>query len=1238
MTNSVPAAPVPPPRRRHPRRLVVWRIIWLSLFLLGLFLFIRGYQARQYRETIPDEARARSLAQRFHKVVEQRMEKGRALAEKVVDYRPAPLGVNLLEYCEQDIIPPLRTDHLELLVARQDSIILWTLRYGADTWTQLQELGEGYIHLYGRWYYVRHYDFPDHRAYVLANIRSDYPVENQYFTQTWDPSLSFLFSERVPPLEAECRDLFSYTERIERSWSDNRISVGFLLLFLALLAFPSLSPPTRRMLWSVLGSSFALGLHWFCKSNGWLVGEFGDFFTPKIFAISGWLSSFADLFYYALFCLGVVLQVRWITPLEELSKPEGERSIGFAVAWLLGTTFLLQAFTSLVHQVVFNATITLTPYSFANMSPYALSVFFSLAVFGVSTALASIVAARLINHLPLWAKGLIWATVFLLDYFILHLHHSLSIGCVCFFSSPIFLIVAVLHWKKDFTLFTGYYILVALLFTGAVALVLDHTDAEKDRDVRDYIAESLTNERDLTLEFLFTHLTAKIKSDSTLIALANASEPDIEAINAYFRKRFHRDYLLEYDIQLTFCYPETNILIDQTALTNCQSFFSRMIYAHGTLLLGTNFYYLVNQNGRISYLGLFNFSDPAHGRRSTLYIELDSKLPHYYWGYPELLVDKKYARPAPLMGISSAIYLDNQLMSQTGDYHYPVQLLEDLLSLKEKETKLFDKLGYSHFVKRLNPHTVTIVSKPLLKPIELLGGIAYLGLIFIVVFNFILLPARVLNINSFFIYGLAGRIQRLILYMMLFYIPLSFISIQYVLRSSLQSDAVAHLQDKLAIVLNDLEASPSILPSLLHDSLFANWELTSLSNKLYCDINLYDTEGWLVGSSRAEIFRKHLLGGRIHVAAWNRLHCQYASQWVQNECIGGMDYASIYAPIYHGGKLTAYLNLPYFRSPSVVQHEYIHLVALILNVLLLFTCAKVFVMFHFTTQITRQLHVLRHGVENVSLANANRPLIYRGNDEIGALVTSYNRMLAQIAESAEDLAKNERENAWKEMARQIAHDIKNPLTPMKLGLQHLILMKQQGREDWDERFESYAKTLGDQIEALTQTADTFTRFATLTLGNAERTSVGVVLRSSLDLFRSHKEIAFKQSISLTDDTEVYIDPTNLQRVFNNLFTNAVQALHATPEPQICVTAAVENNWVRIHVADNGPGIDPAVRDKIFNVNFTTKSTGLGLGLAITANIVRSAGGSISFESVAGQGTTFTVALPLMLKLSSPVGS
>ena len=245
------------------------------------------------------------------------------------------------------------------------------------------------------------------------------------------------------------------------------------------------------------------------------------------------------------------------------------------------------------------------------------------------------------------------------------------------------------------------------------------------------------------------------------------------------------------------------------------------------------------------------------------------------------------------------------------------------------------------------------------------------------------------------------------------------------------------------------------------------------------------------------------------------------------------------------------------------------------------------------------------------------------------LIATYNRMVSDIQEKAARLRESERESAWKEMARQIAHDIKNPLTPMKLGVQHLVHLKKSGAKDWDERFLKYAQMLEAQIDSLAETADTFTRYATLTLENAERTPLCKAIEQSLWLFRSHENIDWVVDLSAVENVEVFIDPTNLQRVFNNLFSNAVQAMQQTAKPRIAVKGILQGTVVRVFVEDNGVGIAPALHDKIFKVNFTTKSTGLGLGLAITANILKSAGGDISFKTKEGRGTTFMVSLPII---------
>lgn len=1203
------------------------RVLGGMVLLSGLFLFLQGLQLRVLKRPVVGSDDDRAIVTRFHSVINERISNTKALVQQCVRVMPHESPYAGAEFYEKQILPGIRAEHVEILLAQQDSIIAWSFAYGPNDWEELKTLDKGYIWLYGKWYYAEMYTFDEYRCAVLAFIRSDYKVQNSYLESAWDSSLSFLYGERVPTLAKEAPELFSHSERLERYWSDNLIFFGFIILFLFFLFLPAFFR-SHRVLCSILGATVALLLLMLCKYNNWLADELGDFFNPELFAVSSVISSFGDLFLYTLYCLGLLLQLRYLTPVPQRYDPAPQRHLGWVVVWFLVTLVVLGFFNMLIHELVLNSTISLTPYSFANMSIYALSAFVSLAILCAVIAMASVIEIRLLQPFSLKVRVIAWSLLFVLyvlsQYFLFGIQNYLCI--VLFFPQSLVALYCIRRTQTK-PLFTGFYLVLAILYALPLCHTLDHTDKEKDLNLRTQIANSLGNEHDLILEFMFVQLSEQIDNDEELKKLINTTTPNVSKFSTYFKHQYQRNYLLEYDVQLTLCFADTDLLIASNGQkSNCLDFFSHMIHDYGTQIVGTNFYYLANKNGRTSYLGIFNFGT-ASRRLSTLYIELDSKLPHYYWGYPDLLIDRKYARPTPRSYYSTALFQNQKLLAQTGDYYYPVRIESDYFTPKDLLT--FDYNNYSHFVKMFDENTFAVVSKQKLNFLERIGGIAYLVLVFIVVFNLILYPSHILPVFAFFAHGLAGRIQRIVLYMVLFYIPLSIIGIHYILRNSLRSDGVSHLREHLAVVQNELEAWIPRHENQLQDTGYLNWTLAAMSNRLYCDINLYSTEGWLLGSSRPAIFQQELLGTRINDIAWNRLKHQSASQYVQSERVGNMHYMSIYAPLFCNGSVVGYANVPYFRNPQQEQAKYIHLASIILNILLLFTIVKILVMSQFTNRITRYLHRIRYALERTSITNPGVAIAYKRKDEIGMLISTYNRMVSDIQEKAALLCESERESAWKEMARQIAHDIKNSLTPMKLGVQHLVYIKKAGCEDWDERFLKYAEMLESQIDLLAQTADTFTRYATITMGNAERTSVTTAIEQSLWLFRSHEEIEWVVELSAVQEVEVLIDPTNLQRVFNNLLSNAVQALQQTAKPCVSVKGRVDGERVFIEVHDNGMGIASDIRDKIFKVNFTTKSTGLGLGLAITANILKLAGGNVTFETEEGRGTTFTVTLPIM---------
>jgi len=250
------------------------------------------------------------------------------------------------------------------------------------------------------------------------------------------------------------------------------------------------------------------------------------------------------------------------------------------------------------------------------------------------------------------------------------------------------------------------------------------------------------------------------------------------------------------------------------------------------------------------------------------------------------------------------------------------------------------------------------------------------------------------------------------------------------------------------------------------------------------------------------------------------------------------------------------------------------------------------------------------------------------NDEIGLLVAEYNKMVNKVEENAALLAQSERETAWREMARQVAHEIKNPLTPMKLNIQYLQQAMRRDVPNIKELTDKAADSIIEQIDNLSYIASEFSNFAKMPEARPEKLELGALLNKAVELYQNDQHIKFT-IIESSEPLYVYSDRSQLLRVFTNLLENAKQSIPAGNQGNVLVTVKTENNSVTISIADNGTGISDEVVKKLFQPYFTTKSSGTGLGLAMTKKIIEFWKGEIWFETKEGVGTTFYIKMPLV---------
>lgn len=272
--------------------------------------------------------------------------------------------------------------------------------------------------------------------------------------------------------------------------------------------------------------------------------------------------------------------------------------------------------------------------------------------------------------------------------------------------------------------------------------------------------------------------------------------------------------------------------------------------------------------------------------------------------------------------------------------------------------------------------------------------------------------------------------------------------------------------------------------------------------------------------------------------------------------------------------------------------------------------------------ITRSLEVVSKRMQLVELGKRNEPIEWKADDEIGVLVNRYNLMLEQLEQSADKLAKTERESAWREMAKQVAHEIKNPLTPMKLRVQHLQKSWSDGSPDFEKKLKVFARSMTEQIDTLSNIATEFSNFAKMPTSELQEFNLIALTESVIELFKENDKVNIRLRTKGVSNPMVFADKNQTIRCLNNLINNAIQA---TPESGNCdIDIAIRNykNHIIVRVNDNGVGIPDDKRTSIFVPNFTTKSTGSGLGLAMVKNIMTSIGGQVWFWSRPGNGTSF----------------
>ncbi len=381
----------------------------------------------------------------------------------------------------------------------------------------------------------------------------------------------------------------------------------------------------------------------------------------------------------------------------------------------------------------------------------------------------------------------------------------------------------------------------------------------------------------------------------------------------------------------------------------------------------------------------------------------------------------------------------------------------------------------------------------------------------------------------------------------------------------------------------------------------------------------------LKASSRPELYRASILDSRLTGSAYINSDLLGKGFYKTQERIGEVDYIVGYRPMIIGDSIRGVLAVPALYRQQEIDEELAQRNAFVLGTYALVVALVIVLGVVLAHALSRPLRDLSKAARSVGKGDLDVVLEARSADEVGDLIQSFNVMTSELKASRARLARAERELAWKEMAKQVAHEIKNPLTPIKLSIQHLVQAYKQGAKDFGDILQRVSQTVVEQIEVLTRIASEFSNFARMPERHFERVDLVQLLMESINLFKEVKDVSFRTNLS-ENPSFVIADKDELRRVFINIIRNSIQAMEKGGT--IGVDLTMDRHACTIRISDTGSGIPENLREKVFQPNFSTKTDGTGLGLAIAQKVIEDLDGTISLHSKVGEGTTIEMIIPL----------
>ncbi len=727
----------------------------------------------------------------------------------------------------------------------------------------------------------------------------------------------------------------------------------------------------------------------------------------------------------------------------------------------------------------------------------------------------------------------------------------------------------------------------------------------------EFLSYKLNERQDISLPSEYEPLIDKFKADEKLKNLINVLPMSGEALKQYLKQTYFGGYFNKYDVEFSMFDKDCTPLLEttQSIFLNEGFFLDQMQYQSDTSF-SKKIFFIEKHKENARYIAQVNIDD------KKLFVLLEPKQFEDLGSFPDLFLDQSQQRPEKQKYITYAVYRNKQTTTRYGDFNYP-------FLLSDSSTLASTNKSYNHYYFYPEESTTVIISEKTSDWKYFFTYNSYILLLFSLL-SFLLFGFYLVVYTSVFkTTSLTRRIQSIIIVLLLLALSsVAFISGSLVSKQ-FETDNKKQLSEKSVTITNELQAifKPDALFNPIQKELI-NTKLKEYAHLFNTDISLYDAKGFLFNTSQSRLYELGLASNLVNKAAFTDLMNNQSSGICANEKAGNLNYLSYYSPLYNANKqIIGFLNLPYFAKQNDLTNELSNIISALINIYVILFVISIFVGLVLASYITRPLRLIQQQLSRINLGGKNETIVWQSNDEIGKLISEYNQMLLKLEQSANLLAQSERESAWREMAKQVAHEIKNPLTPMKLNLQYLQHVIKSDDENFKERFEKASNSIIEQIDTLANIATEFSNFAKLPTPELGSINITEVINSAVLLFQNNNEVTI---INHTAGPPLFVkgDKDQALRVFNNLIKNAVQALETISDAKIEISKTEMDNSVVFTITDNGIGISPEIEQRLFTPNFTTKNTGSGLGLAIVKSSMQSFGGKVWFNKKNKTGASF----------------